>query len=152
MLPLYAAAKAKIRQGEQYYAPIGTNIEFVCEVGQKVPLHSSGAQAPTPVGVQQTYWYHNGNLLNYAQRTHAIDKNFSIEWDPLTQNSRFKLFNVHLNDAGNYTCKPTSSEPATIRLTVKSWYPLFKQSLAPRNSYSLAYSQIHMNNSIWKVT
>lgn len=129
---LHAAAKARIRQGEQYHASIGSNIEFVCEIGQKLaPLHSmSAAQTPAPVGVQQTYWYHNGNLLNYAQRTHAIDKNFSIEWDASTQNSRFKLYNVQLNDAGNYTCKPTSAEPATIRLAVKSWYLIFSTTQA----------------------
>jgi len=111
------AAKARIKQGEQFYTALYSSIEFTCEIGQR----SSQQASLPPAGVQQAYWYFNGNLLNYA-KAQLTGKNFSIEWDPIAQISRFKLFNVQLTDAGNYTCKPTSAEPATIRLHVKSWY------------------------------
>lgn len=120
------AAKARIKQGEQYYAPISSNIELTCEIGFK----PDGVSSPSSlISVQQTYWYFNGNLLNYARAHAATDKNFSIESDSFTQTSRFKLNNVQPSDAGNYTCKPTSAEPASIRLHVKSLYwPAFPMS------------------------
>lgn len=144
-LATFIAAKARIRQGEQFYAPLTSNIEFTCEITHK---HLLSQQQPQ-TGLQQTYWYHNGNLLNYA-RTHLVDKNFSIDWDPMTQTSRFKLFNVQLSDSGNYTCKPTSAEPTTIRLHVKSSYSLSKtnhnhtRSLAPHLSHTI---RTHTNST-----
>lgn len=83
----------------------------------------------------QTYWYHNGNLINYAKAHLSVDKNFSIEWEPISQTSRFKLFNSLASDAGNYTCKPTSAEPATIRLHVKSLYLFLVFILDASNSH-----------------
>lgn len=127
------------------YAHAGSNIELTCEISpiiqQTTRITSSYSMITTTstpsTSAQQTYWYFNGNLLNYiktmtptlaGQYNNIMDKNFSIEWDSFNQASRFKLFNVQTSDAGNYTCKPTSAEPSTIRLHVKSSYSLTIQS------------------------
>lgn len=144
------AAKAKIKQGEQLYAHLGSNIEFTCEIGHRAPAYSQMLVASPPNGLQQTYWYYNGNLLNYARTTttNPMEKNFSIDWDATTQTSRFKLFGIQTTDAGNYTCKPTSAEPATIRLHVKSRYqPLSLSqmiSLLPHSESNLTMYPTHL--------
>lgn len=171
----HPAAKARIKQGEQYYASVGANIEFTCDsiglgTNQATKQHQLQYQQMVSTQGQETYWYFNGNLLNYQapQSTSVgvgvgagagagangsgssngnkfmmtqtnsmlIPRNFSIERDnsyPLaTSSSRFKLSNVQLSDSGNYTCKPTSAEPATIRLNVKSLYHSRSRKL-PKN-------------------
>lgn len=121
------AAKSRIKQGEQLFAHAGNNIEFSCETTQLhnakpiLQLHRADPLDQSLAAHQQTYWYFNGNLLNYA-KTSPSDKNFSIEWDSYSQARKFRLFNAQISDTGNYTCKPTSAEPSTIRLHVKSSY------------------------------
>lgn len=85
---------------------------------------TAAAESTLDSGKSQTYWYHNGNLVNYAKTsTELLLRNLDIEWDPQTQTSRLKLTGISASDSGNYTCKPSSAEPATIRLHVKSLYP-----------------------------
>lgn len=80
-----------------------------------------------------------------------VNKNFSIENFDNNSNliSKFKLFNVQPSDAGNYTCKPTSAEPATIKLFVKSSYacpPPF--SLVLTNPLILTCSNVALTDQI----
>ena len=145
-----AAARARIKTGENNYYPVGANIEFACEIlapsssqqHHQQQHHSARASAysssrrggaagglEAPFGEQQIYWYHNGNLINYAKTLadfggagHQARQNFTIEWDAASQLSRLRLANIQLADGGNYTCKPAAAEPATVRLFVKSLY------------------------------
>lgn len=167
------AAKARIKQGEQFSCMVGASIEFTCD---SIGFGNNKQQQINAIqnNNQQTYWYFNGNLLNYnahanqqqqqqdqdlllhhnqqqQQQQHSSQsnlqhhqpRNFTIERDFMSQTSRFKLFNVQTSDSGNYTCKPTSAEPATIRLTVKSLYPLATLSLSKTLFFKTIFYSIH---------
>lgn len=101
----------------------GEDVELNCEISNYKPVAGTRQPIAPLDDMQQTYWYFNGNLINYARTGGAhstmMDKNFSIEWDPTRRISRLKLFNVQSSDRGNYTCKSISAEPATIILHVK---------------------------------
>lgn len=152
------AARARIKSAENNYYPTGANIEFACELLPPAANSTDGArQRPdhAPLGgssrPDQIYWYHNGNLLNYANTLDEPTRrdNLSIEWDRGAQLSRLKLSNIQTADSGNYTCKPPSAEPATVRLFVKSSYRAQQHHFQLR---STRFRLQHTASSAWTLT
>ncbi|KAG9509143.1 hypothetical protein GZH46_02347, partial [Fragariocoptes setiger] len=105
------AARARILEGDSYYGRIGSTIELNCKV--LVPASTQTSQI-------SVYWYHNGNLLNYASADHNKARH-SFTWDPNTATSRFRLLDARATDSGNYSCQPsTAADRVSIKLLVSA--------------------------------
>lgn len=97
------------------------NIE--CYWHRSIPFHKY-LQSPQPP--QYIYWQRNDRMVNYDDNRRDV----SIETipGPRTQ-SRLNIKEPQISDSGNYTCRASNTEPASIYVYVskgKNMFPIKK--------------------------
>lgn len=75
----------------------GSDINLTCVV----------VQSPEPPSF--IYWYRNDNVINYSSRG-----GINVLTEKQTKTSRLLISRAQPPDSGNYTCSPSSSEPASV--------------------------------------
>lgn len=61
------------------------------------------------------FWSHNDKVINYDNLNGRVQVNTPSEFRTI---STLSISNIDASDSGNYTCKPSKAESASIRLHV----------------------------------
>lgn len=75
--------------------------------GSDINLTCLVVQSPEPPSF--IYWYRNDNVINYSSRG-----GINVLTEKQTKTSRLLISRAQPPDSGNYTCSPSSSEPASV--------------------------------------
>ncbi|KAK7573999.1 hypothetical protein V9T40_011190 [Parthenolecanium corni] len=90
-------SKAEILGNSEIFVKSGSDINLTCVV----------VQSPEPPSF--IYWYRNDNVINYSSRG-----GINVLTEKQTKTSRLLISRAQPPDSGNYTCSPSSSEPASV--------------------------------------
>ncbi|XP_040574315.1 transmembrane and immunoglobulin domain-containing protein 1 [Lepeophtheirus salmonis] len=94
--------EAFILADEEYHIERGSSLSLVCIIEK--------ATAPP----QYVFWYHNERMINYDS-----ERGISVSTSPGRKtHSQLSIKTAEISDSGNYTCKPSSSLPASIQVFV----------------------------------
>lgn len=93
----FAVSKAEILGNSEIFVKSGSDINLTCLV----------VQSPEPPSF--IYWYRNDNVINYSSRG-----GINVLTEKQTKTSRLLISRAQPPDSGNYTCSPSSSEPASV--------------------------------------
>ncbi|XP_054009615.1 uncharacterized protein LOC128892957 isoform X1 [Hylaeus anthracinus] len=94
-------SKAKIDGNAELYIKSGSDINLTCIVLQ------------TPVPPSFIYWYKGDHVINYSQRG-----GISVVTEKKTRRSHLLISRALPDDSGNYTCAPSTAEPASVLVHV----------------------------------
>lgn len=94
-------SKAAILGNPELFLKSGSDINLTCQV------------VATPDPPSFIYWYRGPNVVNYSQRG-----GISVVTDKQTRTSTLLISRAQPEDSGNYTCSPSSSDPASVLVHV----------------------------------
>ncbi|KAJ1522293.1 hypothetical protein ONE63_002592 [Megalurothrips usitatus] len=94
-------SKAAILGNPELFLKSGSDINLTCQV------------VATPDPPSFIYWYRGPNVVNYSQRG-----GISVVTDKQTRTSTLLIARAQPEDSGNYTCSPSSSDPASVLVHV----------------------------------
>ncbi|XP_037092133.1 lachesin-like [Pollicipes pollicipes] len=94
---------ATIPSGPEYHVQQGSTIQLVCVVDK----------SPTPPNF--VFWYHGDVMINYDKHRGGI----SVDTESKEKTfSRLTITDATLEDSGNYSCKPSNTDPASVHVYV----------------------------------
>jgi len=96
--------EAFIQGGAEYHVDQGSMISLTCVIEL------------SPIPPQYVFWFHNDRMVNYDQER-GVEVDTDTESGDRTV-SRLILKQARKRDEGNYTCKPSNTPPATVRVFV----------------------------------
>ncbi|KPI98420.1 Basement membrane-specific heparan sulfate proteoglycan core protein [Papilio xuthus] len=96
-------SKAEILNGNELFVRSGSDINLTC-------VTKDAPEAPSFI-----YWFRDKDVVNYAQRG-----GINVLTDQKTRTSRLLIARAIPQDSGNYTCAPSSSDPASVIVHVLS--------------------------------
>lgn len=92
----FPEARAEISGPPEKYLKPGSGLKLQCSVIQSTEL---------PLYV---FWYHNNRMVNYD-----VDRGINVTTELTTKTSTLTITNADTRHTGNYSCVPSSAQPAS---------------------------------------